>query len=144
MEPTVLDPLAFELDLPKLLTVLRIRPGSSRVTEVERLADEARQIARPRAIYKQAFIEAKEDAAVVIGGIRFESRVLRVNLADLNRVFAYVCTSGSELGAWVDSQDDILMHFQADMINQAVLRGGDGLTSGRISWRASPLNSFRP
>lgn len=121
MEATILDPLAFELDLPKLLIALRIRPGSSRVTEVERLAEEARLIARPRVIYKLAFVETKEDEAVVIGGIRFASRVLRVNLEGLNRVFAYVCTSGQELESWAEGQADILMRFWADAINQAVL-----------------------
>jgi hypothetical protein len=72
-------------------------------------------------LYKVAFIESKGDDYVVVDGLRFTSRVLRVNLDGLHRVFPYICTAGSELQAWVQEQDDPLARFWADAINQAVL-----------------------
>ena len=117
----VLDPLPFQLELASLKQTLHVRPGGQAEQELHRLVDIAQSIAQPKAIYKLAFIDAKEDQAVLLDGIRFTSRVLRVNLDTAQRVFAYVATSGRELEAWADAQEDSLARFWADSINQAVL-----------------------
>ncbi len=121
MERETLSPLSFHLDADQLQRKLHIRPGSANEQEFGRLVAEARTIAWPKAVYRLAFIEAKEDEAVVIAGIRFASRVLRVNLDAVNRVFAFVATSGRELEAWALAQEGPLGRFWADAINQAVL-----------------------
>jgi len=126
MDSVILDRLPFHVEVEPLLQKLHIRPGSSHEREFRRLVELAEGVARPRAIYKLAFIEAKADAAVVIEGIRFTSRVLRVNLDAANRVFAFVGTSGAELEAWADAQDELLARFWADAINQAVLGAAMG------------------
>ncbi|MCX6030904.1 MAG: vitamin B12 dependent methionine synthase [Chloroflexi bacterium] len=123
MEPIVLDPLPVEVDTPQLLKALHIRAGSRNADEAERLITEAVAIARPKVIYKLAFVESRSPDAVVVDGLTFTSRVLRVNLDGLNRVFAYVCTSGRELAAWAEGQADLLARYWADAINQAILRG---------------------
>ncbi len=86
-----------------------------------RLVAEAQQRARPKAIYKIAYVDAKGDDFVVAEGHTFTSRVLRVNLDKLHRFFAFVGTAGRELEAWADSKQDMLAHFYADAINEAVL-----------------------
>jgi hypothetical protein len=126
VDSIILDRLPFHVEVEPLLKKLRIRPGSGNEREFRRLVELAEGVARPKAIYKLAFIEAKEEAAVVIGrgvhdSIRFTSRVLRVNLDAANRVFAFVGTSGAELEAWADAQEELLARFWADAINQAVL-----------------------
>jgi hypothetical protein len=105
---------------------LRIREGSSPEAEVRCLVSEAEQVARPKAMYRLGFIEEKGPDAVTVNGICFTSRVLRVNLDTLQRVFAFVCTSGRELEAWADGQADLLARFYADAINQAVLGSAIG------------------
>ena len=47
---------------------------------VEGLIREAEAVAHPRAIYRMAFIESRGDRHVVAEGLRFESRILTVNL----------------------------------------------------------------
>ncbi len=121
MESTVLAPLPFALTPPDILQALRVRPGSSREAEVLRLISEAQEIARPKALYRLVFIEDKSDNTIVADGHTFTSRILRVNLGDLHRAFAYVCTSGRELDAWVQAQGDMLTQYYADSINEAVL-----------------------
>lgn len=121
MDSEVLDPLPFSLDVSKILETLRARPDTNRETEVKRLIAEAQAIARPRGMYRLAFIEDKSDNTVVAGGHTFTSRILRVNLDGLHRAFAYVCTSGRELDAWVLTQGDVLAQFYADSISEAVL-----------------------
>ncbi len=136
MDSVTLDRLPFHVEVEPLLKKLHIRPGSGNEREFRRLVELAEGVARPKAIYKLAFIEAKEEAAVVIEGIRFASRVLRVNLDVANRVFAFVGTSGTELEAWADAQEELLARFWADAINQAVLGAAMG------SFRAHLVEQF--
>ncbi len=93
MEATIIDPLAFELDVPVLCEKLRVRAPHR--DEVGKLVAEAVAVARPRVTYKLAFIEAKGDENVTANGITFTSRVLRVNLDTLHRFFAFVGTAGA-------------------------------------------------
>ena len=120
MEATLLDPLAFHVDVPALCGKLHVR--GHHMEEVRTLVLEAGAVARPRALYKLVFIESKGDDSVVAAGVTFTSRVLRVNLDPLHRFFAFVCTSGRELAAWVNSKEDPLEHFYADAISEAVLK----------------------
>lgn len=136
MDSVTLDRLPFHVEVEPLLKKLHIRPGSGNEREFRHLVELAEEVARPKAIYKLAFIEAKEEAAVVIEGIRFASRVLRVNLDVANRVFAFVGTSGTELEAWADAQEELLARFWADAINQAVLGAAMG------SFRAHLVEQF--
>jgi hypothetical protein len=119
LEATVIDPLPFSLDVPNLFEKLRVRAHHRE--EIAKLAAEAVAVARPKALYKLAFIEDKGAESVTADGITFTSRVLRVNLDALHRFFAFVGTAGHELEAWADSKQDMLAHFYADAINEAVL-----------------------
>jgi hypothetical protein len=123
MEAVVLDNIPFQPDLQRLATKLRIKAGSSHATRLEHLVDEARAIARPRALYKVAYVDAVDDSGVVLEGIPFHSRVLRVNLDGAHRVFAYVATCGSELHEWASAQDDLLLRYYADAVGEMALRG---------------------
>ena len=142
----VLDPLPFQVDFAALQLSLHIRPAGEAEADLQRMVDVAQSIARPKAIYKLAFIDAKEDQAVLLDGIRFTSRVLRVNLDSAQRVFAYVATSGRELEAWADAQEDLLARFWADAINQEVL--GAALRSFRehlaAQFAVSQLSTMNP
>jgi len=119
LEATLVDSLAFSIDVPALCEKLRVR--AHHTEEVGKLVAEAVAVARPKALYKLAFIQAKGDESITADGITFTSRVLRVNLDPLHRFFAFVGTAGRELEAWADSKPDMLTHFYADAINEAVL-----------------------
>lgn len=121
MEPVIFDPLPFSLATPAILQDMHVRAGSSREAEVLRLIAEAQAIGQPKAVYRPIFIEDTSDNAIIADGHTFTSRILRVNLGDLHRAFAYVCTSGRELDAWVQAQGDMLTQYYADSINEAVL-----------------------
>ncbi len=118
----ILDSIPFVPDLPALQARLRIKEGSKYVAELARLAAEAETIARPKALYKLAFIEAKTEDTVIIEGVRFTSRVLRVNLDVAHRVFAYVITCGRELDDWAQAFDDMVHRFWADAVKEMALR----------------------
>lgn len=121
MESVTLDALSFSLTPPDILQALHVRAGSGREAEVLRLIAEAQAVARPKALYRLVFIEDKSDNTIVADGHTFTSRILRVNLDGLHRAFAFVCTSGQELDAWVQAQGDMLTQYYADSISEAVL-----------------------
>ncbi|MBM4456896.1 MAG: vitamin B12 dependent methionine synthase [Chloroflexi bacterium] len=126
MDAVVLNPLPFQIVLPQLFQTFRVREGSATAEEVGRLAAEAQAIGRPKAIYRLGFIDEKGADYVVVDGVKFTSRILRVNLDSAQRVFAYVVTSGWELETWARSQEDLSALFWADRLNQAVLGSAYG------------------
>jgi len=122
MESVVLTGIRFELDLPSLMATLRIEAGSSLAEALVHRSNEALTIARPKAMYGLAFIESRGDDHVIIEAIKFSSRVLRVNLDPVNRVFPFVATCGTELDEWASSIDDFLHRYWADRITELALR----------------------
>ena len=100
----VLDQISFEIDEVALFKRLRVRADRGEPVEVRRLLAEARDLDRPRALYKMAFVEAHGADSVVIDGASLTSRVLAVNLADVHRVFVFAATGGRELEAWQSGQ----------------------------------------
>ena len=122
MNEVVLDSIPFHIDLDSLMRKLHLTEGSSSARELQRLASEAQAIAKPKAVYKVAFIESKGEDHVVVDGITLTSRVLRVNLEQAHRVFPYVATCGTELDEWSSSIDDMLQSYWADTIKEMALR----------------------
>jgi hypothetical protein len=120
--PTTLSFPSVEIDFPGVLTTLRVHEGSDDESELRAMTAEILTVARPAAIYSMAFIEAKGEDYVIADGVRFTSRVLRVNLDAVHRCFPFVCTSGQEAEAWAEARDGFMRRFRADALNQAVLR----------------------
>ncbi|MHC4713427.1 MAG: vitamin B12 dependent-methionine synthase activation domain-containing protein [Planctomycetota bacterium] len=116
MEARIIDRIPFELDNQALLKRLHLTEQSEYAVAANRLAADARAVARPKAMYKEAYVEEKGDDFVVTDGIKFTSRVLRVNLDKVHRVFPYVATCGRELMQWADRISDPLENYWADEI----------------------------
>ena len=122
MSTVILDRISFDIDITLLLKNLHIKEGSDPAARVERLVESAKAIARPKAVYKVAYVETKDDNSVIIDGTKFTSRVLRVNLEDAYRVFPYVITSGTEIEEWSQSITDIFDKYCADAIKEMIMR----------------------
>lgn len=120
--PTIITDIPATIDPQALMPRLHLRPQSPMATEFLGLAEQVQRIARPKAAYLVAYIDDKTDDSVVIDGVRFTSRVLRVNLDPVHRVFAYIATCGLELYEWAASLDDVLHQFWAEELKAAVLR----------------------
>ena len=137
----IIDNLPYRIDTAALLSAMRLRPGSRHESELLDLVKHAEAIARPKAIFKLAFVESKGPDTVTTEGIEFKSRVLRVNLDKLERFFAFVCTCGVELQAWADGYaDDMLKSYYADAINEAVLRTAYGGLMNHVTNAYSLVN----
>lgn len=122
METVILNDIRFQPDLDGLRKKLRVRDGGGWSERFAHLVQEAEAIARPRALYGLAYVEARSERGVVVDGVTLDSRVLRVNLENTHRVFPYLVTCGTELHDWAATQDDVLQRYYADEIAEAALR----------------------
>lgn len=120
-EPIVLDPAPFRMDIEALLKAVRMPPDSEELPRLRELAAQAERVARPKAVYRPAFIDAKGEDSVTVEGHTFTSRILRVNLEAAHRVFGYVATSGMEIEAWSLTLGDPLEEFWADVMKRQAL-----------------------
>ncbi len=118
----VLDKIPFELNSEQILKSLRLRKITSHVEGIVRnLTDAATPIARPKAVYKVSYVDKKKEDSLEIDGVEFTSRVLRINLENLNRVFPYVATCGRDLETIEIPSDEPMMSFCLEAIKMSAL-----------------------
>lgn len=89
---------------------------------VQQLVEIARPLVKPKAIYEVCYVENRNEDSLNIGGIRFTSRVLRVNLDKVERVFPYIATCGRELDEIVVPANNLMTSYCLDIIKEVVLR----------------------
>lgn len=146
MDAIVLDDIPFRLELDDLLERLHVDKGSADVEQVEQLAREAEAAGKPRGLYKIAYVDSKGDDFVVVDGVKLTSRVLRVNLGDVHRVFPHVATCGPELEEWSAAIRDPLVGYWADSIKRVALGQASKAVSEHLAERFRPgeLSSMAP
>ena len=166
----LLTNLPFDPDFPALLQRLRIKEGSSHIPPLQAMVDQAKVIARPKTYYRLAYITRVEEdriyldsncvlsstpgnqsspidlAQVSQADQHFTSKVMRINLEGLQRVFLYIATCGVELEEWAKSFDDILVHYWADAIMGAALSAARQALQADVTERYQPgaLSSMNP
>ncbi|MEA3349228.1 MAG: vitamin B12 dependent methionine synthase [Chloroflexota bacterium] len=121
MQPIVLNDIAFQPTPKDIQHVLDTKVGQSSADAITRMIGEVQGFAKPKAMYRVVSCEAVGDDRVKLDGQLFNSRVLRVNLDEVHRAFPFVATCGEELQAWMDSIDNILDNYYADVINGMAL-----------------------
>ena len=85
------------------------------------LFDIAKKTARPKVLYREAYVEEVSGKNVRIDNCGFESDVLAKNLKNVHRVFAYVCTCGIEVDDWSHNEKDYVVSLWLDMIKEMFL-----------------------
>lgn len=116
----LLDDVPFEANLETLLRQCRVREEDA--ADFERLVNEAVSVARPKALYRLAYVDALDEDLMAVDGTRLRSRVLKVNLEKVHRVFPFVITCGREIEDWARSLPDLVHRFWADALKIAALR----------------------
>ena len=107
------------------------------ITLVSGLFETAKKIAKPKVLYREAYVEEISGKNVRINGIDFESEVLAANLKDIHRVFAYVCTCGTEVDDWSHGEKDYVVSLWLDMIKEMFLH------EANIFFRDYMKNSYK-
>jgi len=143
----VLDSIPVILDPEEVLRRLRIRKLSKGIEEtVQELIEIVRPVAKPKAIYEVSYVDNKDGDSLSIGGVRFTSRVLRVNLDKVGRVFPYVVTCGRELDEITVPSSDFMKCYYLDTIKGIVLRSANNYLKDYLerNYAIPQLSSMSP
>jgi hypothetical protein len=118
----LLDHIPFTPDVDALLQQLQLDPADDLAAEVAELAGWTAGVGRPKVLFREAFIQARGEDTVTVDGITFTSRVLRSNLENVERVFPFVATCGTEFDALLAGADDEYLRYVLDCIKESALR----------------------
>ena len=146
METFRLTDFPFRIDSEKLFKRLHVRAGTEDAADLSRLVEEALLIGRPRAIYGAIEIEVAGQDEVLLGGVAMESRVLKVNLENVNVAYPFICTCGQELQEWSDRITDVIWKYWADGIKEAALYEAMDALQNKLHDRYNPghLSTMSP
>lgn len=121
MDACVLDGIDVQLEASNVARRLHAEKGAEDYAAIQDLVGQATSVAKPRAMYKVAYVDGRGEDLVSLDGVRFRSRVLRVNLDDVHRVFPYVVTCGTELDDWSARLGGFVERYWADCIKEMIL-----------------------
>jgi hypothetical protein len=118
----------YQVEIPVILDVaavvkrLRFGRTSQRLEEMAfELAETARNIARPRAVYQISHPRVIDNARTDIDGIIFTSKVLNKLLRRQDTVYPFIATVGKELEELPVPRSDMMRQFGLDAIKTVVL-----------------------
>ena len=94
----VIENIPVKLDADDLVKGLRIRRNVEYMRDkLGSLIETIIPIMKPKALYSVSFVDKIEGDRVTIGDTVFTSKVVRMNLEHVGRVFPYIVTAGTEL-----------------------------------------------
>lgn len=118
----------FKVEIPVVLDVaavarrLRIGRMGDRLGDMAlELAETAREIAHPKAIYRIARPSIIDNATVEIDGVTFKSKVLNKLLQGRDTVYPFIVTIGKELDDLPIPPQEMMKQFALDSIKTVVL-----------------------
>ena len=140
-----LDNIPVTVTLEQVLQRLKLEEQED-IALVSELFAKAKEIARPKAVYREAYVEKVSGARVKINGLWFESPVLSAKLKDIHRVFAYVCTCGTEVDDWSRGEKDYVVSLWLDMIKAMFLTDANNYLREFIigTYKINKLSSVNP
>jgi hypothetical protein len=116
----IIDNIKIDISQKEVRRRLHMAPDSD-LSEIQPLIDVVMTLIAPRALYDIRYIEEKSEDAVIVGGMRFKSRVLRKNLDQVERIFPFVITLGPKLGEKQAAGNDLLENYYLDSIGNVAL-----------------------
>ena len=131
----MLDAIPFDLDPKIILERARLSPGSEEAAELSELVERVAAVARPRAVYRECFVDGRGEDSLTIEGRLFRSRTLLKVLDGKERVFAYVASCGPEPDLLAAGDEDPLRRWWLDLIKTVLLEAARGRLSGLLEQR---------
>ena len=141
-----LTDIPFSFNTEQCAEQLRIKAGTDQAQVLEELVSTVQSIARPKALYKVAFIDEKGEDSVVLDGVRFTSRAVRKNLDAVERVFPYIATCGTEVDNIAIKQGDLQKKMWLAFLKGQLLQTSMQYLGGHVAqrYKVSHLSSMNP
>ncbi|MGE5404573.1 MAG: vitamin B12 dependent methionine synthase [Candidatus Saccharibacteria bacterium] len=132
MDVIIFDNITFTAGEKEFLDVLKLHPDSGMIEEAGRFFREAREFVRPKAVYMNTKVERAGSGFVVIGGVQFDSQVLRKNIEQSRAVFPFIATCGREIADWAASVGGMLESYWADTVMTMALETAANALYGHL------------
>lgn len=146
-ERVLLDTIPFEPDVQKIQQDIKLHEAYPELEpQFESLVEQARAVARPRALYLRAVVEEVAKAEVLISGYTFRSSILSRLFRRGDMVFPYVATCGVELEAIDVSAYDMLASWWKGCIETEALNSAMQALEQELrrSYGQADLSSVNP
>jgi len=140
-----LDAIPVTTSLEQVLQALRLEEPED-IEMICGLYEAARKVAKPKALYREAFVEDVSGEKVRVNGVEFHSGVVAMNLKNVHRVFAFVCTCGTEVDDWSHGEKDYIVSLWLDMIKQMFLQDASEYLRAHIQrvYQISGISAVNP
>ncbi len=123
----IIDNVPVKLELDDVVKKTRIRNMNDDFRGIiEELLTIARPIAKPKALFEISRVENRQGDVLEIGGRRFSSHVLRVNLEKTDTVFPYIVTCGREVDEIEIPEHQLMKYYFMDQIKEVIVRSALG------------------
>lgn len=119
----VIDNIPVKLELDDVVKKTRIRSMNDDFKDIiNELLDMARPVAKPKALFEISRVENRQGDSLEIGGRKFTSHILRVNLDKIDTVFPYVVTCGREVDKIEIPEHQLMKYYFMDQIKEVIVR----------------------
>ncbi len=131
----ILQNIPFKLDIDSLIESLFLEKDSDDAEELNALVAAVRPHLRPKAMYRESFVENRTEETVSIDRVTFSSRVLRTNLDKTERVFPFIATCGTEVDDLNPAGGDFIKQYWIDSIKSKALSASLKYLTGYVKNR---------
>lgn len=121
----VLEKIPLSLNEREVKTKLHWRERAGSSFDLRQLIREALSLIKPKIIYKVSYIERKGRDEIGIEGVTFSSKVLRKNLATVERIFPFIITIGPDLEKYASGCNDLLRQYYLEGLADIALDKAD-------------------
>lgn len=135
----VLGEIPIALTVEDILAYMRAGKRSSQLSDiVQETLELVEPLAWPKALYDIAYVERANEDTVTLNGVRFLSRVMRINFDAIERVFPFVATCGTEVDSIPSPREDPLRAYCLDVTKELLMRSARQYLKERIDTRYAP------
>lgn len=118
----VIDDVPVGLDVDSLIAAFKETERAGGEQSLRELGERVLAAVNARILYDALPVRVVEGDVVEIGGQEFESRVLRVNLQDVDRAFPFIATLGPEVDAFGGERETPAVRAWINMVKYAAVR----------------------
>jgi len=123
MDSIIKTNIPFNIELDSFLQTIKLDKDHKAVDKINNYLNEANELGKPKAMYRQVFIDNIDDEKVKIENQEFKSKIMSINLKDVHKVILYIVTCGQELNDWAkELNGDMLENYWLSMIQEEALR----------------------
>lgn len=116
MREQINSPLPFAPDIPALTRLLHAEEGDYIHARARELLEAAARIVKPRYMLKELPVGRSEAGLLLVNNVLIDSRIVAQRVGSQPTLFAYICSCGPEIAAYMENVTDLLDNYILDQI----------------------------